>query len=246
MRVISLVPSWTETLLEAGVDVVGRTRFCVHPTDRVKAIPVVGGTKDLSAEKVAALGADLVILDREENPKEFLSLLRLPYLDTHVDSVTAMAEELVRLAERLNNKNLSALAARARRVASLPPRPAPSIIPGLRHELTPFAPGTPVRYVIWRNPWMAAGRGTYIDSVLRQLGFVCGELPEGKYPEIADGDLAEGYTLYSSEPFPFLEKREILRREGRTGAIVDGESYSWFGVRGLLFLEECFAAELKG
>ena len=46
MRVVSLVPSWTETLIEAGVDVVGRTRFCLHPRDRVKSIPAVGGTKD--------------------------------------------------------------------------------------------------------------------------------------------------------------------------------------------------------
>lgn len=232
-----MVPSWTETLLEAGVDVVGRTRFCVHPSARVAAIPVVGGTKDLSADQCEALRADLVLLDREENPRGFLDLLRAPVLDTHVDSLDSLASELDRLATELHAPKLRGFADRTRRVIALPPSSAPSAVPGVLEELTPYARGAPVQYVIWTEPWMAVGPATYIASVLRRLGFTLRTSPAGKYPRIDEDSLKDTFTLYSSEPFPFLKKIPELKAAGRPGAVVDGEGYSWFGVRGLRFLE---------
>ena len=56
-------------LIEAGIEVVGRTRFCIHPREKIKNIPAVGGTKNVDWQKVNELKADLLILDQEENPK---------------------------------------------------------------------------------------------------------------------------------------------------------------------------------
>ena len=69
---MSLVPSWTETLICAGVDVVGRTRFCIHPEGKVGSIAALGGTKNLKSQELMNLKPDLIILDQEENPKEFI------------------------------------------------------------------------------------------------------------------------------------------------------------------------------
>lgn len=235
---VSLVPSWTETLVECGVNVVGRTRFCIHPAGKVKAIPALGGTKDLKAEELSRLNPDLVILDREENPREFVEKISCPILDTHVDSLTAMARELDRLGGALENEALKDLADRARAVnARTAPSRVKSPVPGLIEELTPFDPRTEVTYVIWKNPWMAAGPGTYIHDVLQKLGFRFQALPQGKYPTLEGEDLRSRYCLFSSEPFPFAKKSADLRQEGWQGAIIDGEGYSWFGVRGIRFLE---------
>ena len=68
---ISMVPSWTETLISCGVEVVGRTRYCIHPTPVVKDIAVVGGTKNIDWKKVREIDADLLILDQEENPRRY-------------------------------------------------------------------------------------------------------------------------------------------------------------------------------
>lgn len=69
MRLISLVPSWNETLIECGLNVVGRSRYCIHPEDRVRDIPIVGGTKDIRWDRVREARPDLLVLDREENPE---------------------------------------------------------------------------------------------------------------------------------------------------------------------------------
>src|SRR3954462_7806167 len=101
MKVISMVPSWTETLIECGVEVIGRTRFCIHPRQVVASIPVVGGTKDVNWQRVQLLNADLLILDREENPKWMAEQAPLPVLDTHVQSVDQLPRELERLGQYL-------------------------------------------------------------------------------------------------------------------------------------------------
>jgi ABC-type hemin transport system substrate-binding protein len=77
-KVVSLVPSWTDTLVCCSVDVIGRTRFCVHPAEQVQSIPKVGGTKQCDFERINGLDPDLVVLDKEENAKELLDPLDAP------------------------------------------------------------------------------------------------------------------------------------------------------------------------
>lgn len=92
MRIVSFVPSWTETLLECGADIVGRTRFCIHPADRVAAIPTVGGTKVANWDRVRSLQPDLVILDREENTVAMAEATPGRFLATHVTSFASCAD----------------------------------------------------------------------------------------------------------------------------------------------------------
>lgn len=233
MRVVSLVPSLTETLLECGVEVVGRTRFCVHPEGD---IPVVGGTKQVDWEKVCALTPDFVLFDREENTKEMAEACPRPKLVTHVTSLASLAKDLRMLAEEWRNEKLADLAFRA---GNIQPRKI-SAIPALSAVNAPdYARIQTILYLVWRDPWIAVSRDTFIGDMLTHLGF---ELPEfsERYPKISlEGyDPATTLLLFSSEPYPFGKKVEELQRLGFPSLIVDGEAFGWFGIRGIRFLED--------
>jgi hypothetical protein len=239
-----MVPSWTETLLRAGIPVVGRTRYCIHPTDLVRDIPVVGGTKEAHWDVIKDLEADLVLLDKEENPLEMAEECPLPYLATHVYSLESLHYELRRLSVKFQNDLLMTWSSQLKAILERGPLHwEEESIPGLLEwVISPMKTGPrPVLYVIWKKPWMAVGRETFIGSVLRQLGAQVVALPEEeKYPVIEISEFQEALILFPTEPFPFHKKIEELRSEGLIGAVVNGESYSWFGVRSLEFLRKCY------
>ncbi|PIE18583.1 MAG: Fe3+-siderophores ABC transporter protein [Proteobacteria bacterium] len=240
---ISLVPSWTETLLACGVEVVGRTRFCVHPDDSVRQIAVVGGTKELSWRKVDALEADLLLLDKEENTRKIAEASPIPFHATHVTGVERVAEELDALAERLEAPRLTGLAERWRAVAERPSLPDrdPAELPGVMSWVRkPKGRRERLLYLIWYRPWMAVAPQTFIGSVLARLGFGAALVPfEQRYPEVDLEAYDPDTTLLccSSEPFPFARREALIRDTGFPAAIVDGERFSWFGLRSLRFLE---------
>ena len=238
MRVVSLVPSWTETLLECGVKIVGRTRFCVHP-ERASAIPAIGGTKDLKLHELKALQPDIVLVDKDEN---------LPWMAeehgwrthvTHVQAASDLPRELARLAALLENPGLMSLG-RAWETELRKPYPSRSVeqLPGvLEWWRRPASEPERIVYLIWRDPWMAVSRETFVGSMFEHLGF--GRLfPEfsQRYPrlDLASFDPDRTLLLFSSEPFPFAVKKPELG--AFSGALVDGEAYSWFGIRSLEFL----------
>lgn len=245
MKVVSFVPSLTETLIEAGIDVVGRTRFCIHP-ESARSIPIVGGTKDANWDKVRALKPDLLIFDREENTLEMARECSLPYLSTHVTSLETLASELQTLSRTLSCPALQEYSFRVQKFCS----PKGSNI-GLRTDRTrllannTFEPLTnipeeieQVVYLIWKNPWMAVSRETFIGDVCLKIN-VWLETFDVKYPEISleDYDPKTTLLLFSSEPFPFRKHVDAIRMLGFPAALVDGESMSWFGIRSLRFLE---------
>ena len=248
MRVISMVPSWTETLLRVNIDVVGRTKFCVHPADRVASIPVVGGTKKVNWDRVRELAPDLLVLDQEENPRSIADRSPVPYHATHVRAASDVAGELAALAARLDgDPGLLAFAERWRYYTmgpppqSRPPTELPGVIEWIRR---PTEQHDRFVYLIWRDPWMAVGPSTFIGSMFARLGFGAahGELP-GKYPavDLAQFDRRRTVLLFSTEPYPFARYRDVmveLADSGFSAALVDGEAYSWFGVRSLQFLEQ--------
>lgn len=245
MRLVSLVPSWTETLIHAGAEVVGRTRYCVHPAGRVRAIPVVGGTKRVDWQRVTGLRPDLLILDREENPRAMADEAPVPWMATHVTAVEDVEGELVRLAERLELPALVALAERWRAVQRAVGAGSPAEdwcrLPGVLEWIRrPEQPVERLLYLIWHDPWMAAARGTFIGSMLALLGYgrLLGDHAE-QYPRIAleEHDPASTLLLFSSEPYPFARHRDLIGALPFPAALVDGESFGWYGLRALRFLE---------
>lgn len=243
MRVISLVPSITETLIECGVNVVGRTRFCIHPSAQVDKVSVVGGTKGVDWQRCRALKPDLVVFDREENLRQMAVECPFPWVATQVTSVGDCAGEFELLANKLESE---ALLAHAHHWRELDKKPAlqqvdwgavPGQLATLQQQQDVYQR---VEYLIWRDPWMAIGPQTFIASVMNKLGFAgCLSPHQENYPILDDAQLAARNTFYlfSSEPFRFLRYQDQLRNAGYNGAIVDGEVYSWFGIRSLRALQ---------
>lgn len=245
-KVLSLVPSWTETLLHCGVEVVGRTRFCIHPADRIRAIPQVGGTKRCDTKLARGLEPDLVVLDREENARFLSGAFGAPEVATHVKDIQSMISGMISINREVKNANLDrlikeALALRPQKDLRADPSLAIEEIPGvLRWIKKPRATIRTIVYLIWKDPWMAVSRHTFIGSVLDFFGY--GRLLpdfEQDYQriDIDAFDRATTLFLFSSEPFPFTGKKSAIRDLGLNAAVVDGERYGWYGLRSIRFLE---------
>lgn len=239
-----MVPSWTETLIRAGVNVVGRTRFCIEPAERVDAIPQVGGTKDIDWSIVEKLNADFLILDREENPKWMADQSKLPVLVTHARSLQSVANDLNVLSQRLNASALTDLARRWQSVADAPPSAFDSQLfsSGVSWWREPTDPPTKIVYLIWRRPWMSVAAETFIGHMLSKMG--CAPLLPAfsePYPKVAIEEFCDEDTwiLLSTEPYPFARFREAVTSELPKAAVglVDGQCFSWFGVRSLEYIE---------
>jgi iron complex transport system substrate-binding protein len=244
MRVVSLVPSWTETLLDCGVNVVGRTRFCVHPEGRVDAIPSVGGTKDLELDKLTALKPDLVLVDKEENLPWMAEPRGWQVHCSHVGNVADVPRELDALAALTGKHGLATQAEAWRRRIAVPPRQnrKAGMLPGVQKWLRhPEREPERFLYMIWRGPWMTVSRDTFVGSVFGLLGYGerIPEFPE-KYPRIDLGsfDPCNTMLLFASEPYPFGRKPQELLSLDFPAALVDGEAFSWFGSRSLKFLQQ--------
>ncbi len=234
MRIVSLCPSLTELVfaLGAGAELVGRTRYCVHPAGGVGAVEKVGGTKDPKIDRIVALAPDLVLVNEEENRREDAEALAAAGVRCHATFPTdvASAAEMVRSIGRAMGREGAAEAiardieARAERVRAA--------ARGAREVAW--------AYLVWREPWMAAGGRTFIGSLLELPGGrnVLGGR-DGRYPVVTPGELAAGrpdVVLLSTEPFPFAPKHaaELAALTGLCPGrfrIVDGEYLSWHGSR---------------
>lgn len=242
-RVISLVPSWTETLLACDIEVVGRTRYCIHPAERLADIPILGGTKRLNWSQWRHLNADLVVMDRDENTREMADRCPFPVYSSHVRSLEDLVRDTRGLATRLDNAALGQLAERWRCITGQGQEERPlAELPGvLRWLREPGEPPRTLLYLIWRKPWMAAGTGTFISAMMTHLGFGWALPPSDiPYPtiELEAFDPRTTLLLLSSEPYPFERHLEKMAALPYPMALVDGELYSWYGVRALRFLEE--------
>ncbi len=215
-RVVSLVPSVTETLLAWGLAPVGCSRFCPP----VPGARRVGGTKNPDLAAIGALAPDLVVLDEEENRREdaeALAAAGLALVTTAVRSVADLDRDLARVAGALG---LPAPAPIAERLGELP---QPSGRP--RRVLVP----------IWRRPWMLLGPATYAGDLLRRLGVeVCAPPGPDRYPALplAEwGALRADLVLAPSEPYPFGERHRAELASVAPVRFVDGQDLFWWGAR---------------
>lgn len=219
MRVISLVPSVTETLLEWGIEPVACTRFCEQPE-----LLHVGGTKDPDIDAIVALRPDLVVLDREENrlpDAEALATRGVPLHVTHVTALADVAPTLVALAAAVGGGGAAALRT-ADVLSSMPPKEQ----------------WTTACTLIWRRPWMTVSAETFGSSMLEHIGVgnVFAERAE-RYPTVTVDDIAErspALVLLPTEPYSFKPAHLAELRNALPGCDVrevDGADLFWWGAR---------------
>ena len=226
-RIVSLVPSQTEWLASLGLDdeVVGITRFCVHPRSWFLSKGRVGGTKDARTADILSLRPDLVLGNKEEN-----TLAIVEALEPHVP---VWMSEVENLEDAFSMMESTAALVKREEIA----RP---LIERIRNGFSTLHKGRPMRclYVIWRDPIMVAGKGTFISDLIHRMGWVnVAESESGRYPEIPTDRIAElrpDIILLSSEPYPFREKHITDFRYLLPGCrvlLVDGELFTWYGSR---------------
>ncbi len=224
-RIISLVPSQTELLFDLGLEeeVVGITRFCVHPGSWFQSKTKVGGTKNFQLDKIDSLSPDLIIGNKEENDRERIEKLKGKYPVWMSDIVTL--EDALSMIQSVGA------------IVQKEPQ-AKTIIQQIREGFKGPGVKSPMRvlYLIWKNPWMVAGKNTFINSMLEQIGLL-NVLQEERYPVLTDEailELSPEVILLSSEPYPFREKHVDELKKLVPGAriqLVDGEMFSWYGSR---------------
>jgi iron complex transport system substrate-binding protein len=230
-RIVSLVPSQTELLYELGLEeqIVGITKFCVHPFHFKSTKKIVGGTKQVNSDKITALQPDIIICNKEENTLEMVEELReiCPVWVTDIRTIDdnfQMIFDFGQLfncrteAQKWNDKIKFALA-----------------------EFESFIKEKPLQkaaYFIWKNPYMVVGADNYINEILKLNHFQNIYENLGRYPEVEikkirlEGD--PDIVFLSSEPYPFKEEDafEIGRFTHHAKAVfVDGEMFSWYGSR---------------
>jgi iron complex transport system substrate-binding protein len=226
IRIISLAPGLTDTLYSLGLEneIVGRTRYCIHPKEKVdKAVPV-GGTKEINIDKIRALKPDLIFTEKEENTREIVEQLEKEF-PVYVAEVQTV-QDAFKMIEDLGE--LTSRTPEARKLLS-------TIETGF--QSLPTYKKKRVAYVIWRKPYMVVGTPTYIDSLLTTMGFVNAFSGfEGRYPAVTMEDFQEAkldYLFLATEPFPFNEKHipEFSAFLPSVKPIIlDGEMF-WYGPR---------------
>ena len=229
-RIISLVPSQTELLFDLGLDeqVVGITKFCVHPPEWFYTKTRVGGTKKLHLNTIYQLQPDLIIANKEENTKEEVEELAnaCPTWISNITTLENASEMIAQLGV------MTGTATKSRTIVEMIDQEFNNLKQTLDRSRSIRA-----AYLIWNDPIMTVGSNTFIHEMLTQAGFINIFAGKERYPLITIDDLKKlncEIVLLSSEPFPFRQKHvEHLNAllPGITIMLVDGEMFSWYGSR---------------
>jgi iron complex transport system substrate-binding protein len=235
LRIVSLVPSQTELLFDLGLEenIVGITKFCVHPFHLKSTKTIIGGTKKVHFEKIKLLKPDIIIANKEENTLEIVEELR-QICPVWVTNIITIEDNLKMIADfgQLFNKRTEAQKWIDKTNFAY-------------HDFQTFMKEKEEKkavYFIWANPYMVAGGDNFINELMKLNKFsnIYDNNPkyEGRYPEIViqkmriQGD--PELVLLSSEPFPFKDEHafELGRHTHHaTTVFVDGEMFSWYGSR---------------
>jgi ABC-type Fe3+-hydroxamate transport system substrate-binding protein len=225
-RIISLVPSQSELLWDLGLreELVGITKFCVHPFEMFKSKKRVGGTKTVNIDEIRRLKPDLIIGNKEENEQSQITSLQREFKVWMSDiyNLKDAYKMMFDIGELINKKNEASVM-----ISEI----QKSFLSIKKHHKT-------VLYLIWKNPYMAAGNSTFIGDILNEMGlFNVLENNELRYPEISlEGikKLNPEFIFLSSEPLPFNETHINELKHivpFATIKLVDGELFSWYGSR---------------
>ncbi|WP_010095597.1 ABC transporter substrate-binding protein [Ornithinibacillus scapharcae] len=225
-RIISLVPAITETMYHLGLEneIIGRTRFCIHPQDKVSKAMNIGGTKEIKLDRILELKPDLIIAEKEENTREIVETLEqhYPVFVFEVKKITDVYRMIYDVGQLTSREEKSLNLVQEIKVA---------------FQTLPNVNSKRAAYVIWKKPYMVVGGDTYIQSLLENIGFINPFiLSEGRYPVVTEEDLLEAnldYILLATEPYPFRDQHLEEFQEMLPNVkpkIVDGEMF-WYGAR---------------
>lgn len=229
-RIVSLVPSITELLFHLHLDneVKGITLFCTHPRQWKKTKKIIGGTKKIKHHLIEAIQPDLILANKEENTKEDVEKLKEKY-QVYVSDVKnlndaiEMIDQTGILTGRKKQSHELILTIREkfdalkRKISGMPPMKA--------------------MYLIWKNPYMTAGRDTFIHHIMQTAGFSNAFSHYTRYPVITEQQIKESgaaIVLLPSEPFPFKNSHEPeIKKIISTANVIlaDGTYFSWYGSR---------------
>lgn len=229
-RIVSIVPSQTELLFDLGLDdeVIGITKFCIHPIEKFASKTKIGGTKKLLIEKIRDLKPDLIIGNKEENTRDEVELL-IQEFPVWMSDISNLEEAMVTITQ------IGDLVDRAPEAAYLN-----HLINAGFKDLQTLAVekniNQTVAYLIWKDPYMFAGKHTFIDDILSKIG-LNNIIQQSRYPELELAKLSilnPKLIFLSSEPYPFKQKhineiQSIL--PNAKVMLVDGEMFSWYGSR---------------
>jgi ABC-type Fe3+-hydroxamate transport system substrate-binding protein len=233
-RIVSVVPSQTELLYDLGLDaeVVGITKFCIHPNQWFKTKQRVGGTKNLNIKLIQSLEPDIIIANKEENERDQIETLSqlCPVWISDINTLDH-AYDMIQQIGIITETN-----DRAQQIMDQ--------IISKEHQ----TPKTFLRvlYLIWKDPYMAAGSDTFIHDMIQKAGFV-NALDQRRYPVLTNDEIRKiqpDLIFLSSEPYPFKAKHiaELATIcPGIPIKLVDGELFSWYGSR-LLHSFDYFSA----
>lgn len=229
-RIVSIVPSQTELLFDLGLDdeVIGITKFCIHPIAKFAAKTKIGGTKKLLIEKIRDLKPDLIIGNKEENTQHEVELLmqEFPVWMSDINNLEEAMTTIAQIGELVNREPEAAY--------------LNHLINAGFKDLQTLALtkniNQSVAYLIWKDPYMLAGQQTFIDDILRKIG-LNNVIKQKRYPELTLEELETKnceLVLLSSEPYPFKQKHIDEIQNALPNAkvmLVDGEMFSWYGSR---------------
>lgn len=232
-RIISLVPSQTELLYDLGLEseVIGITKFCVHPNTWFTGKTRIGGTKAINIEQIKSLQPDLIIGNKEENVKEQIVALQL--------IAAVWLSDINKLEDALNMiLSIGQLINKTPEATSL----LSKILLSFRQLSSRQSPATnhpPINtaYLIWQNPYMTVGGDTFIGDMIRRCGLQNIFEDQKRYPIVTLQDVIDAdckLLLLATEPFPFAQKHiDALRKQlpAINILLVDGEMFSWYGSR---------------
>lgn len=272
LRIVCLVPSITELIVELGLGdyLVGRTGFCIHPAAVVQHIPKVGGTKAVNIDKIRALAPTHVVVNVDENEKAMVDALRpwVPHIVvTHPQGPwdnMALIDQLLAAFMGSNAINSVASLAIIQRAEGLKEQISQrwAALQARLAQNRPQVPSQRVLYLIWQAPWMTVARDTYISRMLELIGWQTWPNVQGgdgittpgagRYPVIQGNEpWLEGIdrVLLSSEPYSFGQAHVAQVQNWLPNTkvqLVDGEMLSWYGSRAIKGLDYLLALSLAG
>ncbi|HRN41655.1 MAG TPA: helical backbone metal receptor [Vicingus sp.] len=227
-RIISVVPSQTELLFDLGLEneVVGITKFCIHPNSWFKNKTRIGGTKTLNINKIKQLKPDLIIANKEENTKQQIEELQqlFPVWTSNIRNLSESLE-MIKQIGLITKTNVKAEEIIAKIEQDF------KLLTSIKKQ------SKSTLYFIWREPFMSVGSSTFIHDVMERAGFVNAIETSENYPIVTSEQIKSinpQLILLSSEPYPFKEKHikefKMLSKNAQI-LLVDGELFSWYGSR---------------